>query len=343
MIVFAAVAVVTLFMRFASPLIAPILLAVFVTVIMMPVLGWMRRFGLPRWGAVALIGFFLLDIGSIVALIGTGTIESFRDRLPTFQERLTALAGELGSWLESIGLAGSEKAMPDILDGRVLTIAVRAVLSNLGGTLGTGFLVLLLVVFMLAEAGTLRDKIRHAFGITEEREQQLAGLLSGVNRYVVIKCLSSMTVALCVGILLFVLKVEFLVIWVILAFFLNFVPFIGNIIMMIPPAFIALIQYDPWTMALVVLGYVTINAVIGNIVEPRVMGKGLGISTVAVFVSVLFWGWVFGAVGVFLSVPLTMTVIAVLDANAASRPIAILLGPPLDKGQKKAVSEPEAT
>jgi predicted PurR-regulated permease PerM len=142
-----------------------------------------------------------------------------------------------------------------------------------------------------------------------------------------IKSLTSLATAFCVWFWLYALGIDFVVLWAVLAFFLNFVPVVGNIVMMIPPVFLALIQIDPWTALLVAIGYLVINTVIGNVLEPRIMGKGLGVSTLAIFISLLFWGWLFGTVGMFLAVPLTAAVVIALDANLHTRPLAILLGP----------------
>lgn len=143
----------------------------------------------------------------------------------------------------------------------------------------------------------------------------------------VIKSLTSLATALCVWFWLWFLSIDFAVLWAMLAFFLNFIPFVGAILMMIPAVLLALVTTDFQTTLLVVVGYLTINTLIGSILEPRIMGRGLGISTLAVFLSLLFWGWVLGTVGVFLSVPLTMALIIALDASPQTRPIAILLGP----------------
>jgi predicted PurR-regulated permease PerM len=153
--------------------------------------------------------------------------------------------------------------------------------------------------------------------------------LSGVKRYMVIKSLTSMATALCVWILLRVLGVDFAVLWAIMAFLLNFIPFVGSFLMMVPAVLMALLQIDLQAALLVASGYLVINTVIGSILEPRIMGRGLGISTLVVFLSLLLWGWVLGTVGVFLSVPITMTLMIALDASPQTRPIAILLGPDL--------------
>ncbi|MEE4603913.1 MAG: AI-2E family transporter [Desulfobacteraceae bacterium] len=143
----------------------------------------------------------------------------------------------------------------------------------------------------------------------------------------VIKSLASLATALCIWVWLWILGIDFAVLWAILAFLLNFIPFVGAILMTIPAVLLALVQIDLLTMLLVALGYFVANTVIGSILEPRIMGRGLGISTLAVFLSLLFWGWVLGTVGVFLAVPLTMALIVALESSPQTRPIAILLGP----------------
>jgi predicted PurR-regulated permease PerM len=111
------------------------------------------------------------------------------------------------------------------------------------------------------------------------------------------------------------------------SFLLNFIPFVGAFLMTIPAVLMAIVQTDLPTTLLVALGYLVANTVIGSILGPRIMGHGLGISALAVFLSLLFWGWVLGTVDVFLAVPLTMALIVALEASPQTRPIAILLGP----------------
>jgi predicted PurR-regulated permease PerM len=144
-----------------------------------------------------------------------------------------------------------------------------------------------------------------------------------------IKTLTSLATAVCIWLWLWFLGIDFAVLWAVMAFFLNFIPVVGNIVMMIPPTLLALVQADLATTWLVAGGYLVINTVIGNVIEPRIMGKGLGMSALAVFIGLLFWGWMFGTVGMFLAVPLTAALIIALDASPRTRPLAILLGPPV--------------
>jgi AI-2 transport protein TqsA len=327
LIVVGALALVIGLMKAAAGILVPLLLAVFIAIIATPALKWMRRHGMPKWGALAIITFVLIDLGSLLALVTTGALEGFRDSLPTYQERFLLLSDQLGGWLEGVGVGGSREAIPDLMDPNVVAAAVRHLLSNASGFFATGLLVLLAVVFILLEANTLPAKLKVAFNMTEAGNARLQRMLEAIKRYMLIKSLTSLGTAVCVWLLLWFLGIDFAVLWAVLAFFLNFIPVVGNIVMMIPPVLLALVQTDLSTTLLVAGGYLVINTLIGNVLEPRIMGKGLGISTLAVFVALLFWGWMFGTVGMFLAVPLTTALIIALDASPHTRPFAILLGP----------------
>ncbi len=329
LIVTAAIAIVVIFLELTASIVAPMLLAVFIAIVVTPPLRWMRRFGMPKWAALAFVVFVILDVGSLFLLVFTGALEGFRDSLPGYRERFVLLSDQFGSWLEAIGMAGSREAVPDVLDPDKVSYLVRIVLSNVSGIFGTGLLILLAVVFMLLEAPSLPAKLKTAFHFTEESEARLRRVLNGVTQYMAIKSLTSLATALCVWLWLWLLGIDFAVLWALLAFLLNFIPFVGALLMMIPAVLVALVQTDLSTTLLVAAGYLVINTVIGSILEPKLMGRGLGISTLAVFLSLLFWGWVLGTVGVFLSVPLTMALMIALEASPQTRPMAILLGPEL--------------
>ena len=327
LIVAGALALVIGIMKLAAPILIPLLLAVFIAVVATPALRWMRRRGVPKWGALGLIAFVLLDLGSLLALIATGALEGFRDNFPTYQERFVLLSQQAGVWLERLGMEHSQEAIPDLLDPNKVMGLVRLALSNASGVLATGFLVLLAVMFILLEAPSLRAKLRVAFKPSPEAEARIAQLLERINRYMSIKALTSLVTGVLIWAWLSFLGVDFAVLWGILAFLLNFVPTVGSIIAAVPPMLLALVQLGLQEALLTTLGFMVVNIGIGNFVEPRVMGRGLGISTLAVFLSLLFWGWLFGLVGMFLAVPLTAALMAALDASPHTRTLAIMLGP----------------
>ncbi len=326
-IVIAAIAIAVAFLQSAAAIVAPVLLAAFIVVILTPPLRWLRRKRVPQWLSLPLIVFLLFEAGSLLGLVFTGQLEGFRDSLPGYRERLAMLRDQFGGWLEEVGVEMAREAVKDIVDPNIAVDLVRAAIANMRSTFGTGLLVLLSVVFMLLEAPGLQAKLRKAFHLTEEAEDRLRRVFSAINHYMVIKSLASLATALCIWGWLWMLAIDYAVLWAILAFLLNFIPFIGGLLMAVPALLMALVQTDLQVTLLVGLGYLVVNTVIGSILEPRIMGRGLGISTLVVFLSLLFWGWVLGTVGVFLAVPLTMVLLIALDASPHTRPIAILLGP----------------
>ena len=339
LIIAGAVSLIITLLHIAAPILSPLLLAVFIAVIATPPLRWMRKKGVPKWGALAVIVFVLLDVGSLLALLSTGALEGFRDSFPTYQERFMLLSQEVGGLLERFGMDHSQEAIPDLFDPQKVIGLVRLTLSNASGILATGLLVLLAVMFILAEAPSLHTKLRLAFNPSPDAEARISRLLKRLSRYMSIKTLTSLgTGALIWGWLAF-LGVDFAPLWGVLAFLLNFIPTVGSIVAAVPPVLLALVQLGLPEAGLTAIGFVAVNIGIGNFVEPRVMGRGLGISTLAVFISLLFWGWIFGLVGMFLAVPLTAALIAALDASPQTRPLAIMLGPDISQTQSGAAQE----
>ena len=321
-----AFALVIMLIKEAEPILAPILLAAFISIIVFPALLWMRRHGAPKWVAVTVIALILLEAGGLLALMTTGLLEGFKDSMPAYQERLIRISDQYGQWAESVGLLGAREALPELINPDKMATIVSQLLSGASSLVATGLMVLLLVIFALVEAPVLPAKLRAAFQLTAAGEARLTRLLEGVNRYMHIKILTSFATAVCVGLMLWILGIDFAALWSVLAFLLNFVPVVGSILMMIPPVLLGLLQADWQMAALVASGYLVIQVVIGNVIEPRMMGKELDISLLTVLISLFFWGWVLGATGAFLSVPLTTALIIALDASHHTRPFAVLLG-----------------
>lgn len=217
----------------------------------------------------------------------------------------------------------------------VISMAVQ-VAGSLANLASKAVLIALMVLFILLEAGTFESKLRRAFPGRRETTKQAATMIQNVQRYVAIKTTMSLATALLMGLWLRWFDVKFIGLWMLMAFLLNFIPNVGSIAAAIPPIVIAWLDagsdleagllYELQVPLLVAAGYVVVNVCIGNLLEPRLMGRGLGLSPVIIFCSMVFWGWVLGPVGMLLSVPLTMTVHIVLNGFDDTRWIATLMG-----------------
>lgn len=214
--------------------------------------------------------------------------------------------------------------------------------AGMTGLLSNVFLIVLTVIFILLEAASIPAKLNAMPGGSTLSVDNMAKIIDNVNRYMAIKTMTSLATAVMVGVMLSVLGVPFATFWALLAFFLNFIPNIGSILAAVPAVVVAWLDVGTGPATAAAVGYVIINVVIGNVVEPRVMGKGLGLSTLVVFMSLVFWGWVLGPVGMLLSVPLTMTAKIALESNPETRWIGVLLGPgpPTEKppGKRKRIA-----
>jgi len=224
------------------------------------------------------------------------------------------------------------------LDAQAGIKLMRDLLAQLGNILAKGFLIYLTTVFILLEVSILPGKIKAAMENNAETFDNLAGVADDVKKYLAMKTAISLITGILVMVWLMVLKVKYPIVWGLIAFLLNFVPSIGSIIAAIPACIMAFLQFGPGTAALAAVGYLVVNIVLGNIIEPRLMGQRLGLSTLVVFLSLVFWGWVLGPIGMLLSVPLTMTVKIALQSHPDTRKLAILLDsqkPPVQKKKNR--------
>ncbi len=322
----AAFVVVVAGMRAAEAILVPFLIAIFVAVVCMPSLFWLQKKGVSKGIAMLVVISGISIVAFLITkLIGTSLDDLLRD-IPTYQAKLQVKAKEMIDWVIQKGIDIPEDKIVDMFDPGAAMNLVAVLLKKLGGVFTNAFLILITVIFILLEASSLSTKLRAISKSKEASETHFDTFISNINRYMGIKTLTSMATGIAIAIWLVILGVDYALLWGLLAFLLNFIPSIGSILAAVPTVLLALIQLGTGSAILTAIGYLVVNISIGSILEPRVMGRGLGISTLVVFLSIVFWGWVLGPVGMLLSVPLTMTLKIALDSNEDTRWIAVLLG-----------------
>ena len=312
-------------MRAAAALINPFLLAIFLAILFSPPLYWLQRRGVPNALAVAIIllGFLITSV-VLMAFVGR-SINALTGQLPVYQERLAAIMAHLFAWLNSLGVDTSNVLLADYVSPRKVMDLVYLMLSLVRGLFTHMLLIFLTVLFILIEAAGFPGKLQAAFPDPEKPLGHFRAITASVNQYMEVKAIFSLATGISIWILLALLGVDFPGTWGLLAFFLNFIPSIGSFIAAVPAILLALLQLGLPTALLTLLGYLVVNVLFGNFLEPRFMGRRLGLSTLVVFLSLLFWGWVLGPVGMVLSVPLTMIAKIALAANEDTRWLAVLL------------------
>ena len=313
-------------MRAAAGILIPFLLAVFIAVIFTPPLFWMQNRGVPKLLAIALIVVVLIAIGYWLVIFVSASVADFTASLPAYQRRLLEESATLIQWLQNRGIDVSEEMVHERLDPSIAMQMAARVLTGLSAALTNAFLIFLTVMFILLEASGMTDKYRAAFKQPEKSLQGIRRITKSVNRYLALKTIFSLITGITIAAWLMFLGVDYAVLWGLAAFMLNYVPNIGSIIAAIPAVLMALIQLGIWPAMLAGAGFLAVNMVIGSFLEPRFMGKGLGLSTLIVFLSLVFWGWVLGPVGMLLSVPLTMIFKIAMESQEETRWIAVMLG-----------------
>ena len=313
-------------MKAASSILVPFFLAVFIAVICAPPLFWLQRKGVPKLLALALILMAILVVGLLFgALIGP-SLNDFLRSLPDYQERLSTHVAALISWLSEKGVNIPADEVPQTLHpGWVMSLA-GGIFSALSSALTNVFLILLTVTFILLEAADFPKKLRIVLKNQERSLSTIEKFSQAAKRYLVIKTLISATVGLVIWLWLLILGVDYPVLWGMLSFLLNYVPNIGAIIAALPVALLALVQLGVGSALLTVFGFAVVHIVVGNIIEPKLTGRGVSLSTLVVLLSLVFWGWVLGPIGMILSVPMTSLVTIALKSYEKTRGLAFMLG-----------------
>jgi len=326
LIVFAALVVVLAGIKSASVIIIPFILAAFIAIVCNPLIKFFARYGIPKSIAVMLVVLIIVGLGvSLGGLVGQ-SVNDFSQQLPQYKAKLQ----EDFVWLVDLAsqyniLINKDQIISMFDPGKMVDVATN-MLTGLGGVMANMFLIILTVVFMLFEGPMLRNKIHAALKDPDNKMKQIDRFLESINSYLAIKTLVSLGTGTIAAFYLWILDVDYFVLWGVLAFMFNYIPNIGSIIAAVPAVLLALITQGPLVAGLVGAGYLTINTVMGNIIEPKFMGKGLGLSTLVVFLSLIFWGWLLGTVGMLLSVPLTMIVKIALEASEEGKWVATMLG-----------------
>jgi AI-2 transport protein TqsA len=313
-------------MKAASSILVPFFLAVFIAVICAPPMFWLQRKGVPKVLALALILVGILFVGLLFGALIVPSLNDFLNSLPDYQERISARLVILMGWLSEKGVNIPQKEVSGFFHpGWVMSLAGN-ILSTLSSVLTNAFLIVLTVVFILLEAADFPKKLKVVLKNPERSLSTIEKFSQSAKRYLVIKTLISAAVGLVIWVWLLILGVDYPVLWGTLSFLLNYVPNIGAIIAALPVALLALVQLGVGSALLTVLGFVVVHIVVGNVVEPKLTGKGMSLSVLVVFLSLVFWGWILGPIGMILSVPITSLAKIALESYEGTRGLAIMLG-----------------
>ncbi len=328
----ASVIIILAGVKLAAEIVVPFLLSLFIAIICSPMIKAMTQRRIPHWLAITLL-FVLISLVFffLVGLINS-TAREFTQSIPQYKVLLSQRVSDLTGLLQRFNLPFtlSRETIQENFDPSIIMNFVSRVLLNFSGVVSNVFVLVLVVIFMLAEAPTMKHKFAMVISPTPhdaaKEERHIDRVLQGVIGYLGIKSITSLLTGVGIFILLETCGVQYAILWATLSFLLNYIPNIGSIIAAIPIIVQALLLNGFGIGFGVAIGVIAINMVIGNIIEPKMMGQRLGLSTLVVFLSLLFWGWLLGTVGMLLSVPLTMALKITLESSPNTAKYACLLG-----------------
>ncbi len=324
-IVMASIIIVLAGIKIASPIVIPFLLSLFIAIVLSPSYNYFKHKGVPSSISLLIVISFLIIFFILIAKLLGSSVVDFNTNLDFYEQQLAAQFHNFIVLIESLGIEIPEKELTNVFNPKMIMGYASTIMQGMGSLLTNGFVILLTVVFMLLESQSFINKITT---ITSKSSaiSHIDTILSQIKEYMVLKSLMSVATGMIIWIGLMLIGTDYPFLWAILAFMLNFIPNIGSIIAAVPAVLLTLIGLDLFSAMMVIVLYLVVNIVIGSVVEPKVMGKGLGLSTLVVFLSLLFWGWLLGIVGMLLSIPLTIMVKIILNEDENTKWIAVLLG-----------------
>ncbi len=311
---------------YSSDIVTQFLMALFIAVIASKPVVFLQNKGFPSSLAVGVVILGIIGVtSSIGGLIGS-SVARFSSNLDAYDTTVSAGIESIFDLIRAMGFNVSTQGLMKAIDPGTVMNFTATLLNGLGSLMGNMAMILLIVAFMLGEASSYGVKLKAIFSNPEESMTGITVAMNQINQYLGIKTLTSLGTGLVIGTLLWAIGVDFPFMWGLMAFLMNYIPNIGSILAAIPAMLMAFINLGGagvlWT-GVIFLG---VNMVIGNIIEPKIMGKGLGISTLVVMLSLVFWGWILGTIGMFLSIPLTLAAKIAFESQESTRWIAVLLG-----------------
>ncbi len=322
-VILAAIVIVVAGIKASASIVTPLLLALFVTAICYGPYVWLKKKGLPETLALVVV---VLATGILLALflgfIGT-SISAFAEKLPFYEEKFQQYWSSINIWLVNAGIIDKNFGLEEHISPASIMSLTGDVFEGFSNLLSDSVLILLVVIFMLMESTLFIKKMNV---IKPQSLLKIDEIINKLNKYTVTKTITSFATGVCITISLSIIGVDFPILWGTLAFLLNFIPNIGSAIAAIPAIMLALVQLGLPSAIITTVVYIAINGLIGNLIEPRIMGRNLGLSPLVVLISLIFWGWALGTVGMLLATPLTILLKITFDNMEETKHFGLMLG-----------------
>jgi len=342
LVIVAALVIIIAGINLAQSIVVLILVSVFLALLGTPPVLWLKEKHVPAVLAVFLVMAGMVSIVLLVSFQIATSVSAFSNELPLIQSRIKEQFLQLSIFLASRGIIVSDNMFLKAVNPDTIMRLVTGLLTELSFILSDLVLILLTVTFILLEVSSFPVKLQAILGEPRRVFPQFTKFAVDIKRYVIITTFINLAAGILITVWMYILGVQFPFLWGFLAFLLYYIPNIGSVIAVIPSALMAFVQYGFGSALLVVLGFIVVGFIIGNGVQPRLMGEKLGLSTLVVFLSLIVWSSLLGLIGAVLSIPLTMALKFAFENNERTRWVAILLGsttlkvnPPTNQNSKE--------
>lgn len=330
---FASFIVILAGVKVASEIVIILFLAIFISSIISTLIRLLQKKRIPKFISYLIVmGIFIL-ISLLLSYIVNISLKDFSSNLPEYETQLRNAVIHSISFIESYGYEIDKKTILDALNFNSFFGVTTNIIGSIGTFLSKFLLVIIGIGFILAESKSFEKKLRIIFDKDKDKLEHFYLFSNNIQKYFLVKTTTSFLTGILVAVTLTFFNIDYPILWGVIAMLFNFVPVVGSIIAAIPAVLLSLVSADLNTTFVVIVLYIIINVAISNIIEPKLMGKELGLSPLVIFFSLILWGWVLGIVGMFLAVPITMTLKIAFDSNNTTKWISILMS---DIGNKKA-------
>ena len=321
----ACAVIVILGMRYAAVILNPIFVALFVVMGLSPVLDWMRRKGVPAWLTITIVLVGFLAIAGAFTAVMISYVGQLDARLAVYQDNLSRIFSDIEAWFAGHGV-DSSGFVSNILTPEKIMGYISSLLGSVLDALSNIFLMIMVVVFMLSQVYSFPRKTYTRLKLSKRFEESFRKFGEVTRSYLFTKGWLAAIAAVISTAVYYAFGVDFALLWGMVFFILSFIPNLGFIISVIPPFAVTLLEAGFTRAAVLVAVIVALNAIVDNMIAPRFMGRSVGLTTLAVFLSLVFWAWVLGPVGALISIPLTLMInLLFLESYESTRSLSLFL------------------
>jgi len=311
-------------LKLGSALILPFLMAFFLFIIFLPLANRLNSFAIPNTLTTLIIFILIVVIVSSIASFIITSGDDIIKNIPIYQDKFYKITPKIIDFFEKFNISLEWKSIISLIEPAKVINYITSFFKGMGNVVINIMLTLTLVIFLFLESSTISQKALY-FTKTVQEKEKLALVLKSISRYFLIKTFTSLLTGFLVWVMLAYFNLQYALLFAVLAFLLNYIPSIGSFIASFPALFVAILQLNMIDTTIIAIGYVVINISIGSFLDPKIMGKDLGLSTFIVFTSMVIWGWILGPMGMFLAVPLTIAIKIACENSVKYNYIAVIL------------------